>query len=44
LNDRKVEDTVVNDLHYTREGYLTLGARFAEKAIALIKSPVKEGE
>jgi len=44
LNDRKVEDTVVNDLHYTREGYLTLGARFADKAIALIKSPVKEGE
>lgn len=37
LNDRKVEDKVINDLHYTSEGYRTLGKRFAEKAIALIE-------
>jgi hypothetical protein len=36
LNDRKVGDQVINDLHYTAEGYQTLGKRFAEKAIALI--------
>jgi hypothetical protein len=44
LNDRMVEDEVVNDLHYTKGGYLTLGARFAEKAIALIKKAAGEGE
>ena len=27
-----------NDLHYTKDGYKTLGARFAEKAIALVKA------
>jgi len=28
---------VIHDLHYTKEGYRTLGARFAEKAIGLIQ-------
>lgn len=37
LNDRKEEGKVIHDLHYHAEGYRILGARFAEKAIALIK-------
>ncbi len=40
LNDglnRKGEE-VSNNLHYTPEGYQTLGARFAEKAVELIQS------
>lgn len=37
LNDRREGDKVLNDLHYTAEGYRTLGTRFAEKAIALVK-------
>ena len=44
LNDRKEGDKVIHDLHYNAKGYRILGTRFAEKAIALIKSPVKEGE
>lgn len=37
LNDKKQKDgKVVNDLHYTPEGYKILGQRFAEKSIALI--------
>jgi hypothetical protein len=40
LNDKKKEDgTVENGLHYTEEGYKTLGERFAEKAIGLLKKP-----
>ena len=42
LNDREVEGKVIHDLHYTREGYRTLGTRFAEKAIGLIKGPAAE--
>jgi hypothetical protein len=38
LNDREQDGKVVNDLHYTPEGYRLLGKRFAEKAIALIAS------
>jgi len=34
LNDGKEQE---NDLHYSKEGYKTLGLRFAEKAIELIK-------
>ncbi|MBK72421.1 MAG: acetyl xylan esterase [Verrucomicrobiales bacterium] len=37
LNDREVGGKVIHDLHYTKESYRTLGARFAEKAIGLIK-------
>ena len=38
LNDKKQEDdTIIHDLHYTPEGYKTLGQRFAEKSIALIQ-------
>ena len=38
LNDRPQPDgSTKNDLHYTEEGYVILGQRFAEKAIALIK-------
>jgi hypothetical protein len=36
LNDRKHGEKVVNDLHYTKEGYQILGTRFAAKAIELI--------
>ena len=36
LNDRKDGDKVVNDLHYTKEGYEILGKRFDEKTIGLI--------
>ena len=43
LNDRKVRDKVVNDLHYTKEGYLILGEWFAENAIALIKRTINAG-
>lgn len=41
LNDRKDGEKVVNDLHYTKEGYQILGTRFAEKAIALIEKGEK---
>jgi hypothetical protein len=39
LNDKinKSNNTVRHDLHYTHDGYKTLGRRFAEKAIELIK-------
>ena len=37
LNDRKEGDRMFNDLHYNASGYRTLGTRFAEKAIQLIK-------
>jgi Carbohydrate esterase, sialic acid-specific acetylesterase len=36
LNDRKDGEKVVNDVHYTKEGYEILGNRFAAKAIELI--------
>ena len=36
LNDRQQGDKIVNDLHYTAEGYRILGQRFAEKAIELV--------
>ncbi len=41
LNDRKDGDKVINDLHYTADGYRILGERFAEKAIALIKKATR---
>jgi hypothetical protein len=38
LNDlKKKGGAVVNDLHLSKEGYVTLGERFAEKALELIK-------
>jgi len=37
LNDRKQGDKVVNDLHYTAQGYELLGQRFAEQAVRLIR-------
>ena len=36
LNDREKDGNVLNDLHYTPEGYRLLGKRFADKAVALI--------
>jgi len=42
LNDRKDGDKVINDLHYTAEGYKILGARFAEHSIALIQEGKKK--
>lgn len=43
LNDKQNKKTkqVKHDLHYTGEGYKTLGKRFAEKAIELIKKNSK---
>jgi hypothetical protein len=37
LNDRKQGDRIVDDLHYTAEGYRILGQRFAGQAIGLVK-------
>jgi hypothetical protein len=37
LNNKKLGNTMVDDLHYSQEGYKVLGERFAEKAIELIK-------
>lgn len=34
---------IMNDLHYSAEGYKTLGKRFAEEAAALVKSDGKKG-
>jgi hypothetical protein len=44
LNDREVDGKVIHDLHYTKAGYRTLGARFAAKAIGLIKRPAEKKE
>ena len=43
LNDGKNRKgkEIANDLHYSAEGYKTLGKRFAEKAIALIRKQAK---
>jgi hypothetical protein len=41
LNDKKDGEKTVNDLHYTKEGYVILGTRFAEKAIALVRKGAK---
>lgn len=44
LNDgknRKGEE-IKNDLHYSAEGYKTLGKRFAEKSIVLIKKNIQQ--
>ena len=37
MNDRMEGGQVVNELHYTTEGYEMLGRRFAEEAIGLIE-------
>jgi len=37
LNNRVVNGKVIDDLHYTSEGYQTLGEHFAKASIALIK-------
>lgn len=44
LNDREVDGKLIHDLHYTKEGYRILGARFAEKAIELIKNSSADDE
>jgi hypothetical protein len=36
LNDKEVKGVMTNDLHYTKEGYATLGRRFVRQAKALI--------
>lgn len=43
LNDGIIVDgkVVINDLHYSADGYKTLGKRFAEKTIALIHKPAQ---
>lgn len=41
LNDREQDGKVVNEVHYTPEGYRFLGKRFADKAIALITGKAK---
>jgi len=37
LNDKGTPDNIKHDLHYTKDGYIELGKRFANKAIGLIK-------
>lgn len=37
LNDVEKEGKHIDDLHYTKEGFVTLGQRFADEAIVLIK-------
>jgi hypothetical protein len=37
LNDRIKDGKLIHDLHYTPEGYVELGKRFAEASIELIK-------
>jgi hypothetical protein len=37
LNDKGTPDKVKHDLHYTKDGYKTLGKRFADAALALLK-------
>jgi hypothetical protein len=39
--DRRGKE-VIDDLHYSAEGYITLGKRFAEKSILLIKKRTQE--
>ena len=41
LNDREQDGKILNDLHYTPEGYRILGERFADKAVALITGKTK---
>lgn len=41
LNDKQVGDKMVNDLHYTKEGYEILGTRFAAKVIELVEKADK---
>jgi len=41
LNDLVKGGSTRNDLHYTKEGYKTLGERFAEKAIELVKKQTR---
>jgi Carbohydrate esterase, sialic acid-specific acetylesterase len=45
LNDKNIKGKAVNDLHYTPEGYKTLGERYARQAKALIdgKKPAENG-
>ena len=42
LNDRKVDDKVIHDLHYHQEGYRILGERFAKKSIGLIQQQANQ--
>lgn len=45
LNNKEKNGTLVDDLHYTPEGYKTLGERYVRQAKALIegKPPAKDG-
>ena len=38
LNDKGTPDNIKHDLHYTKDGYVELGKRFAEAALKLLKS------
>lgn len=44
LNDKGKGEQIKNDLHYSAGGYKTLGKRFAEKSIELIKSNAQQPE
>ena len=37
LNDKGTPDNIKHDLHYTKDGYVELGKRFAAKALGLLK-------
>ncbi len=39
LNDKLKDGKIINDLHYTPEGSIILGKRFAKAAITLINTP-----
>ena len=45
LNDKEVKGVMTQDLHYTKEGYATLGRRFVRQAKALIegRKPAENG-
>ena len=45
LNDIEVDGNVQNDVHYSRQGYVILGQRFARQGYALIKGekPAEDG-
>ena len=45
LNDKEVKGRIQSVVHYTKEGYVILGQRFARQAYALIKGkePAQDG-
>ncbi|HIC72735.1 MAG TPA: hypothetical protein EYO88_11650 [Alphaproteobacteria bacterium] len=46
LNNREKDGKVINAVHYTKEGYITLGRRFVRQGHALVtgKKPAEDGK